>query len=206
MWYSESSLVSSVFQLCIIVVKKTPDLLLACLDSQSLIDFWSFQWWPDVQICRLFHYERNEGCILSLGRRVEKVGSTNTYIEETKKKTWHARACVDSCIKSVKTTILDLVISTTRSTTTTAAAMAGHAATTTPTKSVAIIAVAVWRRTHRPPRWRLRVGLQVKTLRCGDVLGTRRLLALGPALQRTRLPIAALTAAIGAAATLAPLL
>jgi hypothetical protein len=46
-------------------------LLLACLDSQSLVDFWSFQWWPDVQIRRFFHSGRNEGCILLLGRRVE---------------------------------------------------------------------------------------------------------------------------------------
>jgi len=46
---------------CVLSSLKTPDLLLACLDSQSLIAFWSFQWWPDVQICRLFHYGRNEG-------------------------------------------------------------------------------------------------------------------------------------------------
>jgi len=38
---------------------ETPGFLLACLPSQSFIDFWSLHWWPDVQICRFFYYGRN---------------------------------------------------------------------------------------------------------------------------------------------------
>jgi len=67
--------------------------------------------------------------------------------------------CVDSCIFGNH----DPGLGDFHRSTTTAATTGGHAATTIPSKSVAITAVAVWRRTRRPPRWRLRVVLRVRS-------------------------------------------
>jgi hypothetical protein len=85
--------------------------------------------------------------------------TTPKYISKRQRRI-HGRKSVDSCIFGNHDPRLgDLHCSTT----TAAATTGGHAATTMPTKSVEITAVAVWRRTRRSPLWRLRAVLRVQS-------------------------------------------